>query len=160
MKITNNTDASAIGCTIRKAIQADIDNIYKIELMCFSEPWDYKNLVEMMELNLASFYVAEIGERIIGFSAGAIENTDCKKYGHICNIAVVPEMRGYGVGNLLMKHMEHDFYLQKCDACSLEVRVSNEMAKNFYKKIGYTEVIVFGNYYPNNEDAVIMMKWF
>ena len=160
MVVVNGISGTAAGCTIRKATLEDIPNIYRIELMCFSNPWDYKSMVEMMGMFLTSFYVAEAEGRIVGYSAGAIEETDEEKYGHVCNLAVVPEMRGFGLGLLLLLKLERDFFLDGCCACSLEVRVSNTAAHGFYEKIGYEDVIVFGEYYGDGEDAIVMMRWF
>ncbi len=151
---------TAAGCSIRKATIEDIPDIYRIELMCFPDPWDYKAMFEMMTIYLTSFYVAEAEGRIVGFSAGAIEETDNEKYGHICNLAVSPDMQGFGIGRLLLRKLERDFFIQGCTACSLEVRAGNISARGFYENIGYEDVIVFGNYYKDGEDAVVMMRWF
>lgn len=151
---------TAAGCSIRKATIEDIPDIYRIELMCFPDPWDYKAMFEMMTIYLTSFYVAEAEGRIVGFSAGAIEETDNEKYGHICNLAVSPDMQGFGIGRLLLRKLERDFFIQGCTACSLEVRTGNISARGFYENIGYEDVIVFGNYYKDGEDAVVMMRWF
>ena len=151
---------TAAGCLIRKATIEDIPDIYRIELLCFPDPWDYKAMLEMMTVFLTSFYVAEAEGRIVGFSAGAIEETDQEKYDHICNLAVSPEMRGFGIGRLLLRKLERDFFLAGCSGCSLEVRVSNTSAKEFYKKIGYEDVMLFGGYYKDGEDAAVMMRWF
>ncbi|MCK9313524.1 MAG: ribosomal protein S18-alanine N-acetyltransferase [Methanocorpusculum sp.] len=151
---------TAAGCSIRKATIEDIPDIYRIELLCFPDPWDYKAMFEMMTIYLTSFYVAEAEGRIVGFSAGAIEETDNEKYGHICNLAVSPDMQGFGIGRLLLRKLERDFFIQGCTACSLEVRTGNISARGFYENIGYEDVIVFGNYYKDGEDAVVMMRWF
>lgn len=160
MVVVNRVGGTAAGCTIRKANLEDIPEIYRIELMCFSDPWNYREMIEMMGMFLTSFYVAEADGRIVGFSAGAIEETDEEKYGHVCNIAVVPELRGLEIGRLLLRKQERDFFLAGCRACSLEVRMSNTAAHGFYEKIGYEDVIVFGEYYSDGEDAVVMMRWF
>ncbi|HJJ90002.1 MAG TPA: ribosomal protein S18-alanine N-acetyltransferase [Methanocorpusculum sp.] len=156
----NGVGGTVAGCIIRKATLKDIPDIYRIELMCFSDPWDYKGMIEMMGVFLTSFYVAEAERRIIGFSAGAIEETDKEKYGHVCNLAVVPELRRLGIGRLLLRTLERDFFLGGCSACSLEVRISNKTAHKFYEKIGYEDVIVFEGYYGDGEDAIVMMRWF
>ena len=160
MVIVNGVGGTRAGCTIRKATLDDIPDIYRIELLCFNDPWDYKAMIEMMTLYLTSFYVAEADGRIIGFSAGAIEDTDEEKYGHVCNIAVTPEMRGFGIGRLLLRKVERDFFLEGCRACSLEVRKSNTNAHGFYERLDYEDVIVFGGYYSDGEDAIVMMRWF
>ncbi len=68
----NGMGGTRAGCTIRKAALEDIPDIYRIEVLCFSDPWDYKAMIEMMTVYLTSFYVAEANDRIIGFSAGMI----------------------------------------------------------------------------------------
>ena len=159
--MVNGMGGTRAGCTIRKATLEDIPEIYRIELQCFPDPWEYKALFEMMTIFLTSFYIAEADGRIVGFSAGAIEETGNEKYGHVCNIAVSPEMRHLGIGRLLLRKLERDFFLEGCSACSLEVRKSNTGAHSFYERIGYEDVIVFGEYYKNNgEDAIVMMRWF
>ncbi|HJJ96912.1 MAG TPA: hypothetical protein O0X38_04655 [Methanocorpusculum sp.] len=40
------------------------------------------------------------------------------------------------------------------------MRVSNTAAHGFYEMIGYEDVIVFGEYYADGEDAIVMMRWF
>lgn len=160
MVIVNGVGGTRAGCIIRKANLEDIPDIYRIELLCFDDPWDYKAMIEMMSLYLTSFYVAVADGRVIGFSAGAIEETGKEKYGHICNIAVTPEMRGFGIGRLLLRKVERDFFLEGCVACSLEVRKSNSHARGFYSRIGYEEVMVFGEYYADGEDGIVMMRWF
>ncbi|HJJ42103.1 MAG TPA: ribosomal protein S18-alanine N-acetyltransferase [Methanocorpusculum sp.] len=160
MTVIDGVGGTKAGCIIRKAGVEDIPDIYRIELLCFSDPWDYKAMLEMMTVFLTSFYVAEADGRIVGFCAGAVEETDSEKYGHICNIAVNPDMRGYGIGRLLLKRLERDFFLERCIACSLEVRKSNTSARRFYDKLGYEDVIVFGEYYSDGEDAIVMMRWF
>ncbi|HEU5315131.1 MAG TPA: ribosomal protein S18-alanine N-acetyltransferase [Chloroflexota bacterium] len=76
---------------------------------------------------------------------------------HVTSIAVRPEFRGRGLGQLLMLAL-FDVALQK-DArwVTLEVRVSNTGAQNLYKKLGFREAGIRPRYYTdNNEDAVIM----
>ena len=77
--------------------------------------------------------------------------------GHVTSIAVRPEFRGRGLGQLLMLAL-FDIAVQK-DArwVTLEVRVSNTGAQNLYKKLGFREAGIRPRYYTdNNEDAVIM----
>lgn len=151
---------TAAGCHIRKATVEDIPDFYRIELLCFSDPWDYKGMFEMMTLYMVSFYVAEAEGRIVGFCAGLVEESEDERYGHVCNLAVTPELQGFGIGRLLLRKLEHEFFLEGCTACTLEVRVSNIQAKKFYEKLGYDSVITFGEYYSDGEDALVMMRWF
>ena len=121
MVVVNGVGGTAAGCTLRKATLEDIPEIYRIELMCFSDPWDYKGMIEMMGVFLTSFYVAEADGRIVGFSAGAVEETDEEKYGHLCNMTVGSAMRGCGVGGLLLRQQVRDVFLAGWCSCSVEV---------------------------------------
>lgn len=160
MSVFEGVGGTRAGCTIRKATLEDIPDIYRIEVLCYPDPWEYKALFEMMSVFLTSFYIAESNGRVVGFSAGASEDSGNEKYGHVCNIAVSPDMRGMGIGRLLLRKLERDFFIEGCIACSLEVRKSNTNAHRFYERIGYEDVIVFGGYYKDGEDAIVMMRWF
>jgi [ribosomal protein S18]-alanine N-acetyltransferase len=76
---------------------------------------------------------------------------------HVTSVAVRPEFRGRGLGQLLMLAL-FDVALQKqARWLTLEVRLSNTGAQELYKKLGFREAGVRPRYYTdNNEDAVIM----
>lgn len=76
---------------------------------------------------------------------------------HITTIATAPEIRGRGVGELLLNGLI-DLALE-CGASfmTLEVRVSNQVAQNLYLKYGFEARGIRRRYYTdNNEDALIM----
>ena len=72
---------------------------------------------------------------------------------HIINMAVDPEYRGKGIGKRLMQHVLNDE-----DVFFLEVRVSNENAKNVYKKYGFEVIETRKGYYADGEDAYVMRR--
>jgi ribosomal-protein-alanine N-acetyltransferase len=79
---------------------------------------------------------------------------------HITNIAVHPEYRGAGLGNLIIEVLVSDAKDEAVSAMTLEVRVNNLPALNLYKKYGFVEVAVRKNYYQDTgEDAIIMWKY-
>ncbi|MGL6066160.1 MAG: GNAT family N-acetyltransferase [Cetobacterium sp.] len=70
----------------------------------------------------------------------------------IMKIGVRKELRGKKIGYKLIK-----FYLENFDkALFLEVRESNEIARQFYEKIGFINVGKRKNYYSNGETAILM----
>ncbi len=76
---------------------------------------------------------------------------------HITAIAVAPPYRGLGVGELLMLGMVDIARDIGAQYLTLEVRVSNSLAQNLYRKYGFKETGVRRRYYSdNNEDALIM----
>jgi [ribosomal protein S18]-alanine N-acetyltransferase len=65
---------------------------------------------------------------------------------HVLNICIKPENQGQGLGKRMMLHI-------------LEVRVSNTIAFNLYKKLGFTVVGHRKDYYPHKdgrEDAIVL----
>ena len=76
---------------------------------------------------------------------------------HITEIAVREELRGRGIGELLIIGTLRVAYEQGLDEVTLEARVSNFVAQRLYDKYGFNEVGIRKNYYADNrEDAVIM----
>ena len=76
---------------------------------------------------------------------------------HITEIAVREELRGRGIGELLIIGTLRVAYEQGLAEVTLEARVSNFVAQRLYDKYGFNEVGIRKNYYADNrEDAVIM----
>ncbi len=76
---------------------------------------------------------------------------------HVTTIAVHPDYRGRGVGELLLSSLIDLSYEIGARNVTLEVRVSNMVAQNLYRKYGFKEAGVRRRYYSDNhEDALIM----
>jgi ribosomal-protein-alanine N-acetyltransferase len=76
---------------------------------------------------------------------------------HVLNLAVKPACRGQGLGRLLLDHALDEARRQEVSLVSLEVRVSNDVAINLYRSLGFRRVGVRPNYYsPEREDALLM----
>jgi ribosomal-protein-alanine N-acetyltransferase len=145
---------------IRRAIPTDVAEIDAIERGAFIDPWDFSTFLDALGYYPSTFFVAESGGRVAGFVIGALEDTGEHIYGHICNLAVLPEYRKTGIGRMLVTRVENQFALELATGVQLEVRASNIAAQQFYRKLGYRDVFVIGGYYSNGEDAIVMMRWF
>ena len=76
---------------------------------------------------------------------------------HIVSIGVRSEYRGLGLGEMLLISAIEQARQMKSRVMTLEVRMSNHVAQNLYKKYGFTRRGVRKGYYSDNrEDAVIM----
>ena len=73
------------------------------------------------------------------------------------DIYVQEEYRNNGIGNKLMAYLISVAISENVINITLEVRISNEIAKNLYKKYGFREVALRKNYY-GNEDGILMEK--
>jgi [ribosomal protein S18]-alanine N-acetyltransferase len=76
---------------------------------------------------------------------------------HITTIASHPEVRGQGVGELLLVALIHRAIEIGARWMTLEVRASNSVAQNLYRKYTFKEMGVRRRYYSDNgEDALVM----
>jgi ribosomal-protein-alanine N-acetyltransferase len=76
---------------------------------------------------------------------------------HISTLAVHPEWRGRGLGELLLVALIEVGALRGAARSTLEVRVSNLVAQSLYAKYAFVQEGRRKHYYhDNNEDALIM----
>jgi len=76
---------------------------------------------------------------------------------HIVAIGVRNECRGFGIGELMLIAAIEQATHMEARVVTLEVRVSNFVAQNLYKKFGFSERGIRKSYYTDNrEDALIM----
>lgn len=145
---------------VRRARLTDLPSIVEIERSSFVEPWEPETLRQTIEWFPTTCFVADLGGEVVGFLFATPQSVNMGFYGHICNLAVSPAQRRRGIGTLLLRRAEQQFALDGAEGMQLEVRESNLVAREFYRKRGYREVMIFTGYYSNGENAIIMMKWF
>lgn len=75
----------------------------------------------------------------------------------IDNIEVLPEYRGKGIGTKLMSYLISLAIENRVINITLEVRISNDIARHLYKKFGFREVALRKFYY-GDEDGILMEK--
>ena len=75
----------------------------------------------------------------------------------IDNFLVLDEYRNKGIGTKLLAHLISLAINYRVINITLEVRVSNDVAINLYKKFGFREVAL-RKYYYGDEDGILMEK--
>ena len=76
---------------------------------------------------------------------------------HIVTIAVRPECRRQGIGEVLLVAAIETAIRERQDEVTLEYRISNEGARAMYEKYGFRQAGVRAKYYSDTqEDAVLM----
>ncbi len=76
---------------------------------------------------------------------------------HVTTIASHPDVRGQGVGELLLVALIHRGIEVGARWTTLEVRASNTVAQSLYRKYTFKEMGVRKRYYSDNgEDALVM----
>ena len=76
---------------------------------------------------------------------------------HINNIAVLPDLRGQGLGSALIQHILDSFPEHK--EAWLEVRASNQVAIHLYEKFNFEPAVLRKSYYRDGENAVMMRRF-
>ncbi len=141
----------------KKMEHQDVEGVYKVELESFSMPWSKDAFYNELFIEEAITIVAKNGDEICGFVNGRIFFGEF----FINNIAVLPQMRGNKIGENLLTQIHKLILLNKGISSSLEVRESNIVAQNLYKKFGYEILGMRKNFYEKPiENALIMTKIF
>jgi ribosomal-protein-alanine N-acetyltransferase len=132
----------------------DLDEVQAIEQASFSTPWPsnaYRS--ELMTNRLASYLVARIDGRIVGYGGMWLMVDEA----HITTFAIHPGWRRQRIGERLLLAFLDLARDRHAREATLEVRLSNLAARRLYEKYGFRPVGLRPRYYSdNNEDALIM----
>jgi ribosomal-protein-alanine N-acetyltransferase len=134
----------------------DVDEVMRIERASFSAPWARGYFVQEIRRNpLAYLYV--LRDHRTGGIRAYIDLWLLRKQAHINNIAVAPDARNRGFGEMLMRHSMEMARQQGCKRAVLEVRVSNEPARRLYSKLGFHVAGELPGYYSDGENAYVLI---
>ncbi|SHK62580.1 ribosomal protein S18-alanine N-acetyltransferase [Tepidibacter formicigenes] len=140
---------------VRYLTKDDIKNIVEIEELCFPTPWTKGAFEKELKNKLARYIVIEKDTNIVAYGGIWLIIDE----GHITNIAVHPNYRGLGFGNEIVSALINECIKNNIVSMTLEVRKSNIMAQNLYKKHGFKIAGIRPSYYTDTqEDALIMWK--
>jgi ribosomal-protein-alanine N-acetyltransferase len=136
---------------------SEIDAILAIEEASFTNPWTREMyLAELQNEGVSFFYLARDPERqTIGFCSlwRVVDEL------HINNLAVLPAYRRAGIGTALLTHVLDEGARMGARRATLEVRRSNEAARQLYERFGFSVVGVRQGYYSNPvEDALVLWR--
>ena len=142
---------------IRQAAPPDLDDIARIERESFRIPWKR----EFFESELSEPYrfarvlagAADVVPRIAGylFAVSLYEEF------HVNKIATDSRVRHRGFGRLLLEDAIARARSIGADSITLEVRVSNSPAREFYRSYGFREAFRRKLYYQDGEDAFALV---
>ena len=134
-----------------------LEEIERLERICFSRPWNRRMLAEELENQCAAFLVAEDGDTgaVLGY-AGLLVVAD---EGYITNVAVFPEFRRCGIAARILEVYLNFAEANRLAFVTLEVRPTNAPAIALYENLGFRQVGLRKNYYHKpKEDALILRK--
>ena len=134
--------------------QKDITGVSKIEKRCFSDSWSPEAVREGLESSLDTWLVLKEEEGVLGYCVFRIIAGE----GELLRIAVSPELQGRGLSKKLMDRMVEYSKKKKAEPMFLEVRESNEKARNLYRSYGFSEEGIRKNYYQDPVENAVIMK--
>ena len=141
----------------RLASNEDLDGVLAIEEASFNNPttreW-YEGELKRPEVCFVYVMRTE-GHPVAAFCAFWLVAEQV----HINNLAVVPELRGRGLGTQLLAAISDEAAHLGATLLTLEVRQSNIAARRLYERAGFYQDGVRKNYYTNPiEDALILSR--
>jgi ribosomal-protein-alanine N-acetyltransferase len=145
---------------IESATPEVLDEVWAIEQACFSAPWTRKMLAAELSGNqFAHFLIAKCSD---------LQSGACVIAGYFCywivfeelrlmNLAVLAPFRRRGVATKLVCAALRAGVERGASRAMLEVRASNQEARNLYQQLGFRQTATRARYYVNpEEDAVLM----
>ncbi|HML20394.1 MAG TPA: ribosomal protein S18-alanine N-acetyltransferase [Aggregatilinea sp.] len=167
---------SSVAYTLRHMRVEDIPQVVDIDRASFSSPWPQRTYeFEITNRDASHFCVIEVADHLdkprmvrslfqrfwtpksVPLIAGYGGCWLIAGEAHISTIAVHPEYRGQGLGELLLSGMLKRSLNLRGQYSVLEVRVSNLSAQQLYRKYEYEVVGRRRGYYRDDgEDALLM----
>lgn len=133
---------------------ADLTEVVQIETLSFPSTWPQNAFSnEIHENKLAHYFVGRVDGKVVAYGGIWVILEDS----HITTIAVHPQARGKRYGELMLLHLLDETIAKGASWITLEVRETNTVAQNLYRKYGFTIVSTRRGYYSdNNENALVM----
>lgn len=140
---------------LEKMTRCHVAQVAELEKICFSAPWSENSVASELTNPLSLWLVATDGETVAGY----IGSQSVEGEADMMNVAVRPDYRRQGVGEMLVDGLVEALKEKGVHSLSLEVRCSNQSAICLYEKTGFAQVGLRRNYYRNpKEDALILRK--
>ena len=131
----------------------DLNKIKNILQSDFDEFWDYDVLYNELISANSKYIVAKTKDNIIVAFAGIKIILDTAE---IMNIVTKKSMRNLGIGSYMLENLISICKKNNIKLLNLEVKNTNSIAINFYKKYNFKEVGLRKKYYDNTYDAILM----
>ncbi len=140
---------------IRQMKVEDAAAIAEMEHQTFSDAWSEKAILDTLRNPKTICLVAEKIGKIVGYCIVYTADDEAD----IARIAVLKESRRFGVASELIHALDVICWENQIQIIMLDVRVSNDDARTFYEKHGFTQDGIRENYYKNPiEDAILMSR--
>jgi ribosomal-protein-alanine N-acetyltransferase len=136
-------------------LDGDLDQVLALENASFKQPWTLDHFRRELHDNpYALLFVAEQEGIFLGF----IDVWIMFEQATLNQIAVVVAHRHKGIGSIMLEDIFRRVKAAGAHQISLEVRVSNQTAYEFYLKHDFKFILRKPRYYQDGEDANFMVR--
>jgi ribosomal-protein-alanine N-acetyltransferase len=140
--------------TIEPMTTGDIPVVTRIERASFSTVWPSDAFYNELSTNkVAHYFVGRIGDRIVAYGGIWVILEDS----HVTTIAVDPAFRGKRLGEIMLLYLIDQAIERGAAWLTLEVRESNVVAQQLYRKYGFTTVTMRRGYYSDDNESALVM---
>ncbi len=132
----------------------DLNDVLRVEALCFTTTWPRNAFAnELTDNKLAHYFVGRNDDAIVAYGGLWVILEDA----HITTVAVDPAYQGAGYGERMLAQLLDEAIERGTSWITLEVRESNTVAQNLYKKYGFTVVNTRRAYYSDNDENALVM---
>ncbi|MBE9515573.1 MAG: ribosomal protein S18-alanine N-acetyltransferase [Proteobacteria bacterium] len=126
----------------------DLKHVIQVETAAYEQPWTPAIFRDCLRVGYYCV-VVELSGKIVGHGIMSLGVGEC----HLLNICIHPDFQGQSLGTALINYLLDVARWKKARIAFLEVRVSNERAHRLYQQLGFEEIGIRKNYYPNGKSA-------
>jgi ribosomal-protein-alanine N-acetyltransferase len=128
--------------------------VAELDQISFSLPWPERSFrFEVADNPASRCWVAEVDGRIAGMIVAWLFVDEV----HIATIATHPDFRRQGIAQKILAHTLRYTMDEGAITSFLEVRESNLVAQEMYRKFGYENTGRRKRYYKDNDEDAILM---
>lgn len=139
--------------------RADLDVVADNDIAAYPHPWSRGIFEDCLQFGYPSWVAENARGEVVGHALLTLAVGE----GHILNLCVHPHFQGMGLGRRLLDTLVDYAEGEAAHCLFLEVRASNQAARNLYRAAHFTEVGLRKGYYPaddGREDAVVLRRDF
>jgi len=138
----------------------DFEELYAIEEVCFQPPLRFSRryIRRLVESADTATWIGEEDGKIAGFSIADFGRDRDGVFAYIQTIEVLPQRRGRGIGNELLRRMENAAREKGARAIWLHVESQNSGAIRLYESHGYTCEGRQDHYYAHGRPGLVYRK--
>ena len=133
-------------------IRPDVLAVYAIERMSFNHPWTVGDFIRCGRERHMISVVAEIADEVVGYMIYDVH----KHRLDLLNIAVHPDVRRCGIGQMMIDKIKDRLSKGPRDRVMMEISETNLHGQLFFRAMGFRATRVVRDCFDSGGDAYLM----